>query len=70
MIELVGFDGDDTLWRSEDHYQHVGAEFERILGCWIDIGDAAVRSRLGAVERANLALFGCGAKGMTLSMIE
>lgn len=70
MIELVGFDGDDTLWRSEDYYQHVGTEFERILGRWIDIRDTSVRSRLGAVERANLALFGYGAKGMTLSMIE
>ena len=70
MIQLVGFDGDDTLWRSEDYYQHVAAEFERILAPWIDIGDASVRSRLHAVERANLALFGYGAKGMTLSMIE
>lgn len=70
MIELVGFDGDDTLWRSEDYFQHAGAQFERIIGRWIDIGDASVRRRLGAVERANLALFGYGAKGMTLSMVE
>jgi putative hydrolase of the HAD superfamily len=70
MLELVGFDGDDTLWRSEDYYQHAGAEFERIVGEWIDIRDASVRSRLHAVERTNLALFGYGAKGMTLSMIE
>jgi putative hydrolase of the HAD superfamily len=70
MIELVGFDGDDTLWHSEGYYQHAGAEFERIVGAWIDVGDAGVRSRLLAVERRNLALFGYGAKGMTLSMIE
>jgi putative hydrolase of the HAD superfamily len=70
MIQLVGFDGDDTLWRSEDYYQHAGAEFERILAPWIDIRDPVVRGRLQAVERANLALFGYGAKGMTLSMVE
>ncbi|NCT68540.1 MAG: HAD family hydrolase [Rhodanobacteraceae bacterium] len=70
MIELVGFDGDDTLWHSEGYYQHAGAEFERIVGAWIDVADAGVRSRLQAVERRNLALFGYGAKGMTLSMIE
>ncbi|GAA0723848.1 HAD family hydrolase [Dokdonella soli] len=69
-IELVGFDGDDTLWHSEGYYQHAGAEFERIVGAWIDIRDAAVRTRLHAVERRNLALFGYGAKAMTLSMIE
>ena len=70
MIELVGFDGDDTLWHSEGYYQHAGVEFERILGEWIDVADARVRERLLAVERRNLALFGYGAKGMTLSMIE
>ena len=69
-IELVGFDGDDTLWHSEGYYQHAAAEFERIVGAWIDVRDAAVRERLHAVERRNLALFGYGAKGMTLSMIE
>ncbi len=70
MIELVGFDGDDTLWHSEGYYRHAGAEFERIVGAWVYIGDVAVRSRLLAVERRNLALFGYGAKGMTLSMVE
>ena len=70
MIELVGFDGDDTLWHSEGYYQHAGAEFERIVGRWIDLGDAGARTRLHAVERRNLELFGYGAKGMTLSMVE
>ena len=70
MIELVGFDGDDTLWHSEGYYQHAGAEFERIVSAYIDVADASARGRLHAVERRNLALFGYGAKGMTLSMIE
>ena len=70
MIELVGFDGDDTLWHSEGYYQHAGAEFERIVGAWIDLADADARARLHAVERRNLELFGYGAKGMTLSMVE
>ena len=30
-IRLVGFDGDDTLWRSEDYYHDAQADFERIL---------------------------------------
>ncbi len=70
MIELVGFDADDTLWHSEGFYQHARVEFERILGNWVDLGAAATRSRLLAVERRNLALFGYGAKAMTLSMVE
>ena len=70
MIELVGFDGDDTLWHSEGYYQHAAAEFERIVGHWIDVAHAGVRTRLHAAERRNLTLFGYGAKSMALSMVE
>jgi putative hydrolase of the HAD superfamily len=70
LIELVGFDGDDTLWHSEGYYQDAHAEFERILGAWVDLADARVHDRLLATERANLRIFGYGAKGMTLSMVE
>jgi putative hydrolase of the HAD superfamily len=67
-IRLVGFDGDDTLWRSEDYYRAAQAEFERIVSGYVDLDD--VHDRLYAVEERNLALFGYGAKGMTLSMLE
>lgn len=70
MIELVGFDADDTLWRSEDYFQAAHAEFERILGHYLDLADARVHDRLLATERRNIKLFGYGAKGMTLSMVE
>jgi putative hydrolase of the HAD superfamily len=70
MIQLVGFDADDTLWRSEDYFQSAHAEFERILGAYIDLADARVHDHLLATERRNLTLFGYGAKGMTLSMLE
>jgi putative hydrolase of the HAD superfamily len=70
VIALVGFDGDDTLWHSEGYYQHAGTEFERIVGEWVDVATAPVRRRLQAIERRNLALFGYGAKGMALSMVE
>ena len=67
-IGLVGFDGDDTLWRSEDYYRAAQREFERIVATYVDLDD--VHDRLYAVEKRNLALFGYGAKGMTLSMLE
>jgi putative hydrolase of the HAD superfamily len=70
VIALAGFDGDDTLWHSEGYYQHAGTEFERIVGEWVDVATAPVRRRLQAIERRNLALFGYGAKGMALSMVE
>ena len=70
VIELVGFDGDDTLWHSEGYYQSAHAEFERIIGEYIDLADVRVHDRLLATERRNIKLFGYGAKGMTLSMLE
>ena len=70
MIELVGFDGDDTLWHSEGYYQSVHDEFERLVGAYVDLADVRVHERLLETEKRNMRLFGYGAKGMTLSMIE
>jgi putative hydrolase of the HAD superfamily len=67
-IRLVGFDADDTLWRSEDYYRAAQHEFERIVAGYVDAED--VHDRLYPIEKRNLALFGYGAKGMTLSMLE
>lgn len=68
MLQLIGFDGDDTLWHSEGYYQHANAEFAAIVGRYVELAD--VHDRMLATERRNLKLFGYGAKGMTLSMVE
>ncbi|GAA5000214.1 HAD family hydrolase [Pseudoluteimonas lycopersici] len=67
-IKLVGFDADDTLWKSEDYYRDAQARFEHIVASYVDLDD--VGERMFAIEKRNLALFGYGAKGMTLSMLE
>ena len=69
-IRWVGFDGDDTLWKSEDYYRAAESAFEEIIGQYIDLTDARTLQHLLEVERRNLRIFGYGAKGMTLSMIE
>ncbi len=69
-IRLVGFDGDDTLWSSEDYYHAAQGEFEAIVQDYVDLKDARTLERLYAVEMRNLALFGYGVKSMTLSMVE
>ncbi len=69
-IRLVGFDGDDTLWRSEDYYHAGQADFEKIVQNYVDLHDSRTLERLYAVEMRNLALFGYGVKSMTLSMVE
>jgi putative hydrolase of the HAD superfamily len=70
MLQLIGFDGDDTLWHSEGYYQRANAEFSGIVGRYADLGDRHVHDSMLATERRNLQLFGYGAKGMTLSMVE
>lgn len=69
MIELIAFDGDDTLWHSESHFTEVEGAFAAILRPYV--GDELdVSARHYATERRNLELFGYGVKGFTLSMIE
>lgn len=67
---LIGFDADDTLWHSEPYYRAAHDEFERILAPYLDLANPRVHDRLLATERQNIQLFGYGAKGMTLSMLE
>jgi putative hydrolase of the HAD superfamily len=68
-IKMVGFDADDTLWRSQDYFDQAQRDFEDIVGRYVN-GDARTSDRLYAVEKANLSVFGYGVKGMALSMIE
>jgi putative hydrolase of the HAD superfamily len=70
MLQLIGFDGDDTLWHSEGYYQQANAAFVRIIGRYVDLADGRVQADMLATEQRNLKLFGYGAKGMTLSMVE
>jgi putative hydrolase of the HAD superfamily len=68
VIDVVALDGDDTLWDSENQFVMTQQRFTELLA------DHADRPTLDALlldrERENLELFGYGAKGFTLSMIE
>ena len=68
MIDLVGLDGDDTLWHSEEYFARTGDALADLLGHYAE--DERLRALMLERERANLALFGYGVKGFTLSMIE
>ncbi len=67
-VTVVGFDGDDTLWHSEDSFAHAQERLAELLSA--HASDGEVLSRLHEIERRNLELFGYGVKGFTLSMIE
>ena len=67
-IALVGFDADDTLWRSQDYFDDAQAQFERIVAGYVDLADVA--DRLYAVEKRNIGFFGYGVKGMALPLLH
>jgi putative hydrolase of the HAD superfamily len=68
MLEAVGFDGDDTLWQSETAFHVTQAKVRELLADNVD--PEVLDARLLDVERANLELYGYGAKAFTLSLIE
>lgn len=69
-IEVVAFDGDDTLWHSESHFVDAHERYCELLAPYVE-GDRGRLDRLVvATESANLALYGYGVKAFTLSLIE
>jgi putative hydrolase of the HAD superfamily len=69
-IEVVAFDGDDTLWHSESHFVDAHARFVALVSPYVDGDPRVIDERVVATERANLAIYGYGAKAFTLSLIE
>ena len=68
MIQTIAFDADDTLWHNETLFAVTQAEISALLRPYTD--EATLQARLLETETRNLRLFGYGAKGFTLSMIE
>jgi putative hydrolase of the HAD superfamily len=67
-ITTVGLDADDTLWHNEGVFRLTQDRFRTLLADWAPA--EVLTRRLAEVERRNLALYGYGVKGFTLSMIE
>lgn len=67
-ITTVGVDADDTLWHCESLFRLTHQRFVDLLS---EHGDQdRIESQLAVTEKRNLRLYGYGAKGFTLSMIE
>jgi putative hydrolase of the HAD superfamily len=68
VIEVVAFDGDDTLWHNETVFNVTQARFRQLMLPYVD--EQQLDEQLLAVQMRNLELFGYGVKSFTLSMIE
>ena len=67
-IKVIAFDADDTLWVNEPFFRSAEAKFELILEKYL--GKRDFSQELYENEVKNLHLFGYGAKGFMLAMIE
>jgi putative hydrolase of the HAD superfamily len=67
-VTTVGLDADDTLWHNETVFRLTHARFAELLAEHAEPGH--LEERLAATESRNLRIYGYGAKGFTLSMIE
>ncbi len=67
-ISVIGFDADDTLWQNEQYYKLTEHHFRSLLSDYAE--GEHVSERLLEAEKRNLAHYGFGIKGFTLSMIE
>lgn len=67
-FDVIAFDADDTLWHNETLFTMTQDKFAALLAPYHD--DAWIRQKLYETEIRNLAYYGYGVKGFTLSMIE
>ncbi|MDH7799890.1 MULTISPECIES: HAD family hydrolase [unclassified Beijerinckia] len=67
-VDLICLDADDTLWHNMRHFDATEAALLALLRPFAEANVA--REKLNSCEARNLKLYGYGAKGFTLSMIE
>ena len=68
-FDIIAFDADDTLWKSEDSFRAAELAFVELLAPYVSAG-VDVKAALTATERRNLHVFGYGVKAFGLSMVE
>lgn len=69
QFDVVAFDADDTLWRSEDSFRYAERRFVELVSPHVPVG-VDVEAALRAVERADISVTGYGVKAFTLSMVR
>ncbi|WP_266369027.1 HAD family hydrolase [Tellurirhabdus rosea] len=67
-LKLIAFDADDTLWVNEPNYINVEKRIHAILAAHTDA--ETISRHFYHAQIRNLRIFGYGAKGYMLSMIE
>jgi putative hydrolase of the HAD superfamily len=70
-LDLIAFDGDDTLWHNERSYREGRQRFRRLLaGAGVVLTEEEIESRVNQTELANIDVYGYGVSSFALSLIE
>ena len=69
QFDTIGFDADDTLWKSEDYFTVAEEMFVAKVGPYAPAG-IDVLAALHATELDNVPVSGYGVKGYALSMVQ
>jgi putative hydrolase of the HAD superfamily len=70
-LDLIAFDGDDTLWHNERSYREGRERFRRLLAAaGVVLSAEEVETRVNRTELANLEYYGYGVSSFVLSLIE
>jgi len=70
-LDLIAFDGDDTLWHNERSYREGRERFRRLLaGAGVVLTEEEIEARVNQTELANLEVYGYGVSSFALSLIE
>jgi putative hydrolase of the HAD superfamily len=69
QFDTIGFDADDTLWRSEDYFTEAEQLFAAAVGPYAPEG-VDVLAALHATELGNVPISGYGVKAYALSMVQ
>ena len=70
-LDLIAFDGDDTLWHNERSYREGRERFRRLLaGVGVVLSAEEIEARVNQTELANIQVYGYGVSSFVLSLIE
>jgi len=70
-LDLIAFDGDDTLWHNERSYREARGRFRQLLNrAGVALSSEEIDTCVNRTEEANLPYYGYGVSSFVLSLAE
>ena len=70
-FDLIGIDGDDTLWHNERDYVEARERFAQVIArCGVAVEQEALTEEVNRTELQNIQYYGYGVSSFVLSLIE